>query len=164
MRPSMSPRILQLPVSGRDRRHYVRELARVRGLHEALTKQAAAARGHAADLLRRANLLECEAWNARQFIGGPAQPSPTIAEAINAGCELLEVQCKRCGHTDHVDLIKVRRPRDRQIHTLQGAMDCRQCSHTSHWKPQANLVALCMRNPSDPDQPGAAAVLKGGGP
>jgi hypothetical protein len=28
----------------------------------------------------------------RQFIGGPAEPSPRIADAIAGGCELLEVR------------------------------------------------------------------------
>jgi hypothetical protein len=29
--------------------------------------------------------------SARQFLGGPDKPSPSIADALHGGCELLEV-------------------------------------------------------------------------
>jgi hypothetical protein len=38
---------------------------------------------------RAAHRLACHEWSVRQFIGGPAQPSPRIADAIAGGCELL---------------------------------------------------------------------------
>jgi hypothetical protein len=73
----MSPRIIQLPMSGRDRRHYVVELKAAQAAHPRLL-----AAVHEA--WRAANLLFCEEWNVRQFIGGPAEPSPTLAQAIHA--------------------------------------------------------------------------------
>jgi hypothetical protein len=39
----------------------------------------------------------------RQFIGGPAEPSPSITDAIASGCELLEVR-QRCSHESLIDL------------------------------------------------------------
>ena len=46
--------------------------------------------------LREAERLECDAWNAIMWEGGPAMPSPdepqanpTIAKALNAGDELV---------------------------------------------------------------------------
>jgi hypothetical protein len=36
---------------------------------------------------RAAHRLACHEWSVRQFIGGPAQPSPRIADAIAGGCE-----------------------------------------------------------------------------
>ena len=77
----MSPRIIQLPLSGRDRRHYVRELRAAEEAHRDLPAKVEEA-------YRAAHALAC---HVRQFIGGPAEPSPRIADAIAGGCELLEV-------------------------------------------------------------------------
>ena len=39
----------------------------------------------------------CEAWNARMLgYKGPAQPSPTLGDALNAGYGYLEVRCLGC--------------------------------------------------------------------
>lgn len=69
--------------------HFKRELTRVEELHGRLVEAVAAA-------FRQAHQLACEEWNARQFIGGPAAPSPTIAQAIDGSCEMLEVECRQC--------------------------------------------------------------------
>jgi hypothetical protein len=87
----MSPRIIQLPLSGRDRRHYVRELRAAEQAHRDLPAKVEEA-------YRAAHALACHEWSVRQFIGGPAEPSPRIADAIAGGCELLEVRCRRCSH------------------------------------------------------------------
>src|SRR5712671_1657568 len=107
----MSPRIIQLPLSGRDRRHYVRELRAAEQAHRDLPARVEEA-------YRAAHALACHEWSVRQFIGGPAEPSPKIAEAIAAGCELLEVRCRRCGHGSLVDLTEVVWPREKPVHTL----------------------------------------------
>src|SRR5258707_12025846 len=93
----MSPRIIQLPLSGRDRRHYVRELRAAEQAHRALP-------GRVDEAYRAAHRLACEEWTVRQFIGGPAEPSPRIVDAIAGGCELLEVRCRRCSHESLIDL------------------------------------------------------------
>jgi hypothetical protein len=66
----MSPRIIQMPLSGGDRKAYVRELRQVEYKHAGLVKKIEAAYGAAEDYLRLAHRLECEEWNARLFLGG----------------------------------------------------------------------------------------------
>jgi hypothetical protein len=41
--------------------------------------------------------------------GGPAQPSPLIGDALNAGYRYLEVKCAGCGTHNTVDLTIIRR-------------------------------------------------------
>src|SRR6267142_4498760 len=98
----MSPRIIQLPLSGRDRRHYVRELRAAEQAHRDLPAKVEEA-------YRAAHALACHEWSVRQFIGGPVEPSPRIVDAIAGGCELLEVRCRRCSHESPAEML-ARRP------------------------------------------------------
>jgi hypothetical protein len=66
---------------------------------------------------RAAHRLACHEWSVRQFIGGPAEPSPRIADAIAGGRELLEVRCQRCSHESLIDLTEVVWPREKPVHT-----------------------------------------------
>jgi hypothetical protein len=44
-----------------------------------------------------ADKLACEAWNQRMLgYKGPAQPSPALGDALNAGYLYLEVRCLGC--------------------------------------------------------------------
>jgi len=44
-----------------------------------------------------ADRLACEAWNMRMLgYEGPAQPSPALGDALNAGYCYLEVRCLGC--------------------------------------------------------------------
>ena len=46
---------------------------------------------------KEADRLACEAWNYRMpGYKGPAQPSPTLGDALNAGYGYLEVRCLGC--------------------------------------------------------------------
>ena len=46
-----------------------------------------AAAEQAAETRKKADRLACDAWNKRMFgFQGPAQPSPALGDAINAGC------------------------------------------------------------------------------
>jgi hypothetical protein len=46
---------------------------------------------------KEADRLACEAWNYRMLgYKGPAQPSPTLGDALNAGYGYLEVRCLGC--------------------------------------------------------------------
>ena len=45
---------------------------------------------------RDADRAEAELWSIRmEAYGGPAQPSPTIAQCLNGGLGWLEVECNR---------------------------------------------------------------------
>ena len=56
--------------------------------------RAQSAREQAAKAVREADRAEAEAWSIRmEGFGGPAQPSPTIGDALNARYGYLEVRC-----------------------------------------------------------------------
>src|SRR4029077_3454492 len=137
----MSPRIIHLPLSGRDRRHYVRELRAAEQAHR--------------DLPAKVEEVAFHEWNGRQFYSGPAEPSPRIADAIAGGCELLEVRCRRCSHESLTDLTEVVWPREKPVHTLAKVLR-RQSSKDERKKPQPDLVALRPRHPE-----GDPPVVKG---
>lgn len=112
-------RVLHIPLSGRDSRHYGNELRKAQRQHERLTREAEAAHDRA---LSEAHRLDCELWSARLFLGGPDQPSPTIDDAIHGGCPMLEVQCRHCNHAQTVDLALVIWPRERPVHTIRRVL------------------------------------------
>jgi hypothetical protein len=59
---------------------------------------------------------EAEAWSIRmEGFGGPAQPSPTIAQCLNGGYGWLQVMCHRCQTRASLPLDAIRRPRDTPI-------------------------------------------------
>jgi hypothetical protein len=156
----MSPRIIQLPLSGRDRRHYVAELRKVEEAFRRRTQEAATAHATADRALAQAHRLDCEAWSALQFIGGDEAPSPVIADAIHGGCELLEVQCRQCNHTDLVDLTLSIWPRSEQVHTLRRVLYCKRCMIEHGRKCRPDLVALRERPEPEPSAPAAAKRIR----
>lgn len=141
----MSPRIIQMPMSGGDRKHYVREFKAAEQEHRSLIARVDAA-------YHTAHQLLCKEWNTRQFLGGPVEPSPTLNQAIHGGCVYLEVRCKRCGHESLVDLRLVVWPRSKTIHTLAKVLHCQECRNERK-TPTADLVALRMPGQSDPAAP-----------
>lgn len=93
----------------------------------------------------QADRLACEAWNARmQAFNGPAQPSPMMGDALNAGYRFLEVKCLGCETHSTIDLTIVRRPKaTTQIHELERAMRCRDCSQMRGYPyKRSHLVTL----------------------
>jgi hypothetical protein len=69
---------------------------------------------------KQADRLACEAWNDRMLgYKGPAQPSPTLGDALNAGYGYLEVRCLGCDTNQTVELDIVRRPKHTPIHELE---------------------------------------------
>jgi hypothetical protein len=61
---------------------------------------------------KEADRLACEAWNQRMLgYKGPAQPSPALGDALNAGYSYLEVRCLGCDTHQTVALDVVRRPK-----------------------------------------------------
>ena len=64
----------------------------------------------AAEARKEADRLAVEAWNKRMLgFQGPAQPSPALGDAINAGFGYLEVKCLGCNTHQTVALDIVRR-------------------------------------------------------
>jgi hypothetical protein len=103
-----------------------------------------AAAERAAEARKRADNLACEAWNKRMLgFQGPAQPSPALGDAINAGFGYLEVKCLGCNTHQTVPLDIVRRPKTTPVHELERYMRCRQCSEVRGYAyKRSYLVAL----------------------
>lgn len=149
-------RIIYPPLSGRDRRHYAAELRKGEQAYTRAAEAAKAAHESADRSLREAHRYDCEAWSALQFIGGAENPSPTIADAIHGGCELLEVQCRYCNHTQLIDLTLAVWPRQHPVHTLRRALYCKPCHAASGRKHRPDLVGFRTREHPDPWAPAAA--------
>jgi hypothetical protein len=106
----MAPKHHPTPLSGGDRKALAKELAKSRGMTGILANRAEEKRRLGEALIREADNLACQSWNERMWSdGGPAQPSPTIGEAIDGGFPWLEVQCSRCKVMSSVDLAVIRR-------------------------------------------------------
>jgi hypothetical protein len=91
---------------------------------------------------READVAAAEEWSIRlQFHGGPAQPSPTIAQCLNSDYEWLQVECRRCRHEAQVPLREVRRKRDTPIWKLEAALRCERC-RDRRYAPPVRLVKL----------------------
>jgi hypothetical protein len=99
--------------------------------------------------------LACEAWNKRMLgVQGPAQPSPMLGDAINAGFGYLEVKCLGCNTHQTVALDIVRRPKATPLHELERYMRCKDCSRLQG-RPfkRSHLVALRTTKISASDPP-----------
>lgn len=141
----MSPRVIQLPLSGGDRKHYVRELKAAQREHPRLLNRAVEA-------YYVAHRLACQEWNTRQFIGGSVDPSPAIGAAVDGDYTLLKVECSVCGHSRDVDLKNfVEKLAKRYVHTLERSLKCANCN--AH---HPNLIELRDPNPPKPIVPRAA--------
>lgn len=91
-----------------------------------------------------ADRLAREAWNYRMLgYKGPAQPSPSLGDALNAGYPYLEVRCLGCDTHQTVPLDIVRRPKATPIHELERYMRCKDCSKVWGYPyKRSHLVAL----------------------
>src|SRR5581483_11093623 len=80
----------------------------------------------AAQARKDADRLACDALNKRMLaFRGPAQPSPTLGDALNAGYGYLEVRCLRCDTNQAIALDVIRRPKTTPIHELERYMRCK---------------------------------------
>ena len=104
---------------------------------------------------KKADRLACEAWNYRMLgYRGPAQPSPSLADALNAGYGYLEVRCLGCDTHQTVALDIVRRPKATPVHELERYMRCRDCSQMRGYPyKRSHLVALRATKISADDPP-----------
>jgi hypothetical protein len=74
---------------------------------------------------------------------GPAQPSPALGDALNAGFSYLEVKCLGCNTHQTVALDIVRRPKATPIHELERYMRCKDRSEVRGYPyKRSHLVAL----------------------
>jgi hypothetical protein len=103
-----------------------------------------AAAERATEARKGADRLAVEAWNKRMLgFQGPAQPSPTLGDALNAGFGYLEVKCLGCNTHQTVALDIVRRPKATPVHELERYMRCRRCSEVRRYPyKRSHLVAL----------------------
>jgi len=103
-----------------------------------------AAAQRATEARKEADKLACEAWNKRMLgFQGPAQPSPALGDALNAGYRYLEVRCLGCDTHQTVALDIVRRPKATPIHELERYMRCKDCSQVRGYPyKRSHLVAL----------------------
>jgi ribosomal protein S27E len=73
----------------------------------------------------------------------PAQPSPALADALNAGYGYLEVKCLGCDTHQTIALDIIRRPKATPIHELERYMRCKDCSQVRGYPyKHSHLVAL----------------------
>ncbi len=74
---------------------------------------------------------------------GPAQPSPTLGDALNAGYLYLEVRYLGCDTNQTVALDVVRRSKATTIHELERYVRCKDCSQVRGYAfKRSHLVAL----------------------
>jgi hypothetical protein len=104
--------------------------------------RAEGAREEAVKAVHAADRAEAEAWSIRmEGYGGPAQPSPTIAQCLNGGYGWMEIECNRCKTRASIPLDAIRRPRDTPIWKLEGSFRCRSCG-TRRYKPPVHMIKL----------------------
>jgi hypothetical protein len=104
--------------------------------------RAEGAREAARKAIREADRADAEAWSIRmEGFGGPAQPSPTLAQCLNGGLGWLEVECNRRKTRASLPLDAIRRPRDTPIWKLEAALKCRSCRR-GRYAPPVHMIKL----------------------
>jgi hypothetical protein len=107
--------------------------------------RAEGAREAAQKAVREADRAAAELWSIQmEAHGGPAQPSPTIAQCLNGGYGWLQVKCHRCETEASIPLEHVRRPRDTPIWKLEAALKCRSC-RTPRYSPRVHMIKLTQQ-------------------
>jgi Fe-S-cluster-containing hydrogenase component 2 len=108
------------------------------------------ARQRASEAACEADKAEAYAWSVRmEGYGGPAQPSPTIAQCLNGGYGWLEVKCHRCETQASLPLDAIRRPRDTPIWKLEAALKCRSC-RKGRYAPPVHMIKLTQQREITP--------------
>jgi Fe-S-cluster-containing hydrogenase component 2 len=114
------------------------------------TIRAKSARQRAVEAAREADRAEAEAWSLQmEAYGGPAQPSPTIAQCLNGGYGWLQVKCHRCETEASIPLDAIRRPRDTPIWKLEAALKCRSCKK-GRYAPPVHMIRLTTERQTMP--------------
>jgi hypothetical protein len=92
---------------------------------------------------------------------GPAQPSPALGDALNAGFLYLEVKCLGCNTHQTVALNIVRRPKSTPIHELERYMRCQDCSRLQG-RPYKRSHLIALRPTKISAEESAVNVVAGG--
>ncbi|SNT61573.1 hypothetical protein SAMN05216374_5926 [Tardiphaga sp. OK246] len=138
----MAPKYHPTPLSGGDRKAFMKELGRARAVTRILAAQSDEMRNKGEALIKQADNLLCQSWNERMWADGePIDPSPMILQAINGGFPWLEIECSRCKTANSIDLCALRRPPTTCIHDLASSLRCRKCT-VSGRRPMVTLVQL----------------------
>ena len=115
-------------ISGGDRKAQKKELNRSRAVAGMYDLESSRKRSEGERLIREADDLLCKSWNERMWSeGGPAQPSPTIAQATGVGYLFLEVICTRCRRRISVDLSRLKLRPDMHVHQLESSLRHERC-------------------------------------
>lgn len=97
----------------------------------------------ARDVRSKIAAAECDVWSARmEGFGGPAEPSPTILQALGCGYFFLEVKCRRCLHQGAVDLRQLRRHPKTEIWRLEPSLICEACRKARRYGVHVNMIKL----------------------
>jgi len=112
--------------------------------------RAESARRRASKAIREAARAEAEAWSIRmEGHGGPAQPSPTLAQCLNGGYGWLQVKCRRCETEASIPLDCIRRPGDTPIWKLEASLKCRSC-RKGRYSPPVHMIRLTQQRQTMP--------------
>ena len=103
----------------------------------------------------QADALACDAWTKRMLgFRGPAQPSPMLGDALNAGFRYLEVRCAACDLHSTLDLTTIRRPKETTpIHELERRLHCRDCSSRVGYRVKRGQLVSLRMTPIGADTP-----------
>lgn len=153
----MAPRQIFTPLSGSSRSAQAKGIREALGLAAHFDREAAALRQEIETKLRKARGFECESWSARMWSGGPAQPSPTLGDALASDVVILKVQCGSCHRLDDLNLRNLRRKAVTQLWTLEASLFCGQCKEARGYRPRAHIVGL---EPKFPDGPKANSAKR----
>jgi hypothetical protein len=107
------------------------------------------ARQRAIEAVREADRAEAHAYLRMEGYGGPAQPSPTIAQCLNGGYGWLEVKCHRCETKASIPLDTIRRPRSTPIWKLEASLKCRSC-RKGKYAPPVHMIRLTVQREITP--------------
>jgi hypothetical protein len=153
--------IIHIPLSGGDRKAQAEGIRYAHGIHASQYRESVLIRSAAEAKIREADRLECEAWNAVMWAGGPALPSPgdpqaepTIRKAINGGFDLLEAKCNRCDLVSLVPLRVLKQPPDTPVWKLEAALYCEPCSAGRHYgrRQRPYILGLTYARPDPSPQ------------
>ena len=131
--PELSPRELAVRFTD-EKKYFVSEASVYRLLkpHDLITSPAYV-------VIKAAN----EFYKRMLGFQGPAQPSPALGDALNAGYRYLEVKCLGCNTHLTVALDIVRRPKAAPVHELERYMRCKDCSQVRGYAyKRSHLVTL----------------------